>query len=105
MLWTAVGGLVFFGTGLGWIAAIVALALVPGARRSILESGGSRRGLGYLLAGKIVAWATIGLTVLLAIGLAVLVGVGLFSAGTTSGYDVGTVGVDTVGVLLPGSRA
>lgn len=91
VLWTAVGGLVFFGTGLGWIAAIVALALTPGARRTILESGGAQRGLGYLLAGKIVAWVTIGVTVLVLIGLGLLFGLLLSGQGSYSDYDFNTV--------------
>ncbi|NAZ85338.1 DUF4190 domain-containing protein [Kineococcus indalonis] len=64
VLWTAVGGLVLVFSGLGWIAAVVALAMAPGARREIVASQGARRGLGHLLAGKVVAWVTIGLTLL-----------------------------------------
>ena len=72
VLWTAVGGLLLVFSGLGWIAAIVALALTPGARREITESQGAKRGLGFLLAGKICAWVTIGLSALIAIGLVVI---------------------------------
>ena len=64
VLWTAVGGLVLLFSGLGWIAAIVSLALTPAARREILEAQGTKRGLGFLLAGKICAWVTIGLSAL-----------------------------------------
>ncbi|NAZ77813.1 hypothetical protein GTQ99_20720, partial [Kineococcus sp. T13] len=98
VLWTAVGGLVLMGTGLGWIAAIVALALAPGARREVLESRGTKRGLGFLLAGKICAWVNIGLTVLLVLGLVVLfavIGAGGFA--DTSG----DVYWDSVSTLTP----
>ena len=76
VLWTAVGGLVLMFTFVGWIAAIVALALIPRARREIMEANGAKRGLGFLLAGKICAWVNIGLTVLGLIGLAILIGIG-----------------------------
>ena len=91
VLWTAVGGLVLSGTGLGWIAAVVALALTPGARRTVLESGGAQRGLGHLFAGKVVAWVTIGLTVLAVVGIALLVGIGLSGQGSYDDYDFNTV--------------
>ena len=95
VLWTAVGGLVLSFTGLGWIAAIVALALTPGARREILESGGAKRGLGFLLAGKICAWVNIGLTVLVVVGLAILIGLGADGAfDDTSSFD--SNGLNTV---------
>ena len=98
VLWTAVGGLVLMGTGLGWIAAIVALALTPGARREVLESQGTKRGLGFLLAGKICAWVNIGLTVLLVIALVVLfAAVGAGSFADTSG----DVYWDSVSTLTP----
>jgi hypothetical protein len=88
VLWTAVGGVVLLFSGVGWIAAIVALALTPGARREILESGGAKRGLGFLLAGKICAWVTIGLTVLAVIGLAIVIGLGSSGAfDDTSSFD------------------
>ncbi|MEZ0165700.1 hypothetical protein AB2L27_13145 [Kineococcus sp. LSe6-4] len=96
--WTAVGGLVLMGTGLGWVAAIVALALTPGARREIVESGGTKRGLGYLLAGKICAWVNIGLTVLVVLGL-----IAVFAIGIGGGFDSGSSfdsNTDTVSVLL-----
>ncbi|MBB2901925.1 hypothetical protein FHR75_002740 [Kineococcus radiotolerans] len=98
VLWTAVGGLALslLSLGaLGWIASIVALALVPGARREILEARGAKRGLGFLLAGKICAWVNIGLTVLLV--LLVVVAVGVLGAGgwfdSPSAYD--SNGLDT----------
>ncbi|WP_380174260.1 DUF4190 domain-containing protein [Kineococcus sp. DHX-1] len=93
--WTAVGGLVLMGTGLGWIAAIVALALMPGARREIVQSGGTKRGLGYLLAGKICAWVNIGLTVLAVIGIIVFIAVG-----ASGGFDSGSSSFDSNSVSV-----
>ncbi|MCI2239929.1 hypothetical protein MO973_36770 [Paenibacillus sp. TRM 82003] len=86
VLWTAVGGLVLLGTGLGWIASIVSLALTPAARREIVASQGARRGLGFLLAGKIISWVTIALTVLFVVGVAVFVAWAA-QQGTQYGYD------------------
>lgn len=93
--WTAVGGLVLFFTGLGWIAAIVALALTPGARREIVESGGTKRGLGYLLAGKICAWVNIGITVLGIIGIIVFIAIG-----ASGGFDSGSSSFDSNSVSV-----
>lgn len=74
VLWTSVGGIVLSWTMVGWIASIVALALIPAARREIVAAHGAKRGLGFLLAGKIVAWVNIGLTVLTVIGFLALFG-------------------------------
>lgn len=93
--WTAVGGLVLFFTGLGWIAAIVALALTPGARREIVESGGTKRGLGYLLAGKICAWVNIGITVLGIIGIIIFIAIG-----ASGGFDSGSSSFDSNSVSV-----
>ena len=43
------------------IPAVIALALIPGARRSITVSGGTVGGLGVLTAAKIIAWVNLGL--------------------------------------------
>jgi hypothetical protein len=50
--------------GLGVVAAIVALALAPGANREIAASHGTLTGEGMIKAGVICAWVTVGLTVL-----------------------------------------
>ncbi len=47
------------------IPAIVALAMVPSARRNIEASGGALEGLGLLTAAKIVSWINLGLWFLL----------------------------------------
>jgi hypothetical protein len=49
------------------IPAIVALAMIPGARRTIVSSGGAVEGLGILTAAKVIAWINVGLC---ALGLA-----------------------------------
>jgi hypothetical protein len=41
------------------IPAIVALALIPSSRRTIMSSGGTIGGLGLLTAAKIIAWINI----------------------------------------------
>jgi len=93
VLWTGVGSLVLLGTGLGWIAAIVALVLARGAKRSINASEGRVRGLGFVTGGKVCAWVTLGLTILAIIGIAVwfafLGASGAFDTGST--FDDGSV--------------
>ncbi|MGI4895423.1 MAG: DUF4190 domain-containing protein, partial [Janthinobacterium lividum] len=96
VLWTAVGGLVLLISGLGWIAAIVALALTPGARRDIVASQGRKRGLGFLLAGKICAWVTIGLSVL---GLLAVIAFVIFGLNSDFNSDSGYYS-DSVSALL-----
>ncbi len=49
--------------GLGVVAAIVALALTPGANREIAASRGTLTGEGMIKAGMICAWISVGLTV------------------------------------------
>lgn len=49
--------------GIGFILAVVALALAPGARREIRASAGMVAGEGQLKAGVICSWITVGLTV------------------------------------------
>jgi len=85
VLWTAVGGLLLSWTGLGWVASIVSLCLTPGARREILAANGAKRGLGFLLAGKICAWVNIGIAVLGLIGI-----IAFFAIGLSGGFDSGS---------------
>jgi hypothetical protein len=56
--------------GLGIVAAIVALALAPGAKREIEQSGGMVGGLGLVKGGQITSWITVGLTL---VGVVVIV--------------------------------
>ncbi|WP_432542173.1 DUF4190 domain-containing protein [Kineococcus sp. SYSU DK002] len=92
--WTAVGGLLLSFTLLGWIASIVALALAPGARREILASQGTKRGLGFVLAGKICAWVNLGLSLLAVVlfVLFILIGIG-GGWDQTSTFDTNSVNV------------
>ncbi len=62
-----------FTCGLGFIPAIISLALVGGARREVAGSGGRLTGSGQISAGKVCSWVTLGLTVL-AVVLVVLFG-------------------------------
>jgi len=97
VLWTGVGSLVLLGTGLGWIAAIVALVLARGAKRSIQASEGRVRGLGFVTGGKVCAWVTIGLTVLGIIAIVVWVAV----LGSSGAFDTsGTFGDSSVNTLF-----
>jgi hypothetical protein len=82
-----------FTCGLGFIAAIVALVLAPGAQREIAESGGRLTGEGQVKAGKITSWITLGLS---ALGFAFLVIVIAVAVSTEdSSSDAPTTGVRT----------
>jgi hypothetical protein len=61
------------GYGLGFIAAIVALALAPGAKREINASAGQLGGLGFVKAGVICSWIAIGLVALGVIAIIALI--------------------------------
>ncbi|PPK97380.1 hypothetical protein CLV92_104201 [Kineococcus xinjiangensis] len=78
VLWTGIGSLavLLFTAGiLGFIPAIIALAMAPGARRQVEESQGRLQGLGQIKAGKICAWITLALTVLGLIGVVIFIAV------------------------------
>ena len=49
---------------IGFVLAIVALVMAPGAAKEIRDSGGQLTGEGQLKAGKIMSWISIGLTAL-----------------------------------------
>lgn len=59
-----VGLAMMCGLGLGVVAAIVSLALAPGAKREISGSGGALTGEGMVKAGVICSWICVGLTAL-----------------------------------------
>ncbi|MGH8893663.1 MAG: hypothetical protein ACRDWY_10230 [Actinomycetes bacterium] len=65
--------------GLGIIPAIIALVMARGADQEIAASGGALQGAGQVRAGRIMAWVTVGLTV-----LAVVVVIGLIALGVSS---------------------
>lgn len=70
------------GSGLGLVPAIVALALAPGARREIAESGGRLDGASQIRAGVICSWVTVGL-----VGLGILFFLGfLLLSALTGGF-------------------
>jgi hypothetical protein len=71
------------GYGLGVVAAIVALALAPGARREINASGGRLGGLGFVKAGVICSWVAVGLVALGIVALIALIVIGSSIDSTT----------------------
>ncbi len=73
------------------IPAIVALVLIPGARRKIDGSGGRLTGLGMLRAAKWIAWINIVLVVLAIVGGIALIALGGASTDTSSDFSVGVV--------------
>jgi hypothetical protein len=89
------------GYGIGVIPAIVALAMAPGAKREIAGSGGTVTGEGFVKAGVICSWITVGLTVAGIVLVVALLTLGAATSSTvdTSG-DVFESGVGLVGVLV-----
>lgn len=63
------------------IPAVVALALIPGSRRTINNSGGAVAGLGLLTAAKIISWINVGLVVVV---FGIIVIAALASSGSSS---------------------
>jgi hypothetical protein len=77
------------------IPAIVALVMIPGAKRKIDASGGRLTGEGMLTAAKWVSWLNLAFWGLLIIGLIALTVIGVL-AGSTSGssdFSLGAVGI------------
>ena len=66
-----------FTCGLGFVTAVIALVMAPGARREIAESGGRLTGESQVRTGTILSWVTLGLTALGVVVLAVLIGVAI----------------------------
>jgi hypothetical protein len=95
-----VGLVMVCGWGIGAIPAIVALALAPGAKREIQHSGGTVTGDGFVKAGVICSWVTLGLAI---IGIVVFVGLlvlGAFASSVdTNHHDSYTQGAAAVWVL------
>lgn len=92
---TAIGALI--ASILSWvfcplIPAIVALVMIPGAKRKIDSSGGRLTGDGLLTAAKWISWINIGFYVLLIVGFALLVVVGVTtSSDSSSDFSFGAV--------------
>ena len=95
-----VGLLMICGYGIGVIPAIIALAMAPGAKREIAASGGTVTGEGFVKAGVICSWITVGLTVA---GIVLLIALLVLGAATSSSIDTSTdvfeSGVGLVGAL------
>ena len=66
-----------FTCGLGFVTAVIALVMAPGARREIAESGGRLTGESQVRTGTILSWVTLGLTALAVVLLAVVIGVAI----------------------------
>ena len=66
-----------FTCGLGFVTAVIALVMAPGARREIAESGGRLTGESQVRTGTILSWVTLGLTALAVVALAVVIGVAI----------------------------
>jgi hypothetical protein len=73
--------------GIGFIPAIISLALAGGARREIAGSGGRLTGSSQVTAGKVCSWITLGITIIAVIGLVIAGLAGYFAdSGSNSGY-------------------
>ena len=87
---TAVGALI--ASILAWVVcplvpAIVALVLVPGAKRKIDASQGRLTGEGLLTAAKWISWINIALWAVLLVGFLVLIAIGVATDSSTSSND------------------
>jgi hypothetical protein len=87
-----VGLLMVCGYGIGVVPAIVALALAPGAKREIEQSGGMVTGDGFVKAGVICSWVTVGLTVagILLVVLLLVIGASTSSSFESTNGDLGS---------------
>jgi predicted metal-binding membrane protein len=79
-----VGLVMMCGYGLGIIPAIIALALAPGAKREIESSRGMVTGDGFVKAGVICSWITVGLVVA---GIVLIVLLLVLGAATSSSFE------------------
>ena len=80
-----------FTCGLGFVTAIIALVMAPGAKREIAESGGRLTGESQVRTGSILSWVTLGLTALAVVLLAVVIGVAISVDDTSSGSQPAVV--------------
>jgi len=89
------------GYGLGFITAVVALALAPGAKREINASAGQLGGLGFVKAGVICSWIAIGLVALGVVAIIALVVLSV-SLDSTVTYNAALSGAVDAGRALGG---
>lgn len=70
-----VGLVLLCGYGIGIIPAVIALAMAPSARREVHSSGGRVVGEGFIKAGVVCGWVTVGvfLAAVVIIGIVALV--------------------------------
>jgi hypothetical protein len=68
-----IASLVLLLSCIGFIPAIVALALAPGAQRDIAASGGRLTGEGQIKAGRICSWIAIAINILIVLAIMVFV--------------------------------
>jgi hypothetical protein len=87
VLITGIASLVLLFSCIGFIPAIVALVLAPGAEREIHASQGRLGGLGQVRAGRICSWITIAVTVLGLVIVGVILAVGLARSDTSSSFN------------------
>jgi hypothetical protein len=87
------------GYGLGFITAVVALALAPGAKREISASGGQLGGLGFVKAGVICSWVAIGLVALGVVSIIVLVALSVSLDSTSTSGAAVRGALDAAGAL------
>ena len=74
------------------IPAIVALVMIPGAKRKIDSSGGRLTGDGLLTAAKWISWINIGLWALMIVGFGILIAIGVATSSDSSAdFSLGTV--------------
>jgi hypothetical protein len=73
--------------GVGLVAAIVALAMSPSAKREIAASQGRLTGEGFIKAGVICAWVAVGLIVA---GIVIAIVIIIIAAATSNSVDTGT---------------
>lgn len=85
--------------GLGFIPAIITLAMAPAARREIEASGGALEGTSQVRTGTVLAWVTLAMTAVVVIVL--VAGLALLVTGSRSGGS-GPEPVPSVSQVTPG---
>jgi hypothetical protein len=71
--------------GLGFITAIIALAMAGGAQREVADSGGALGGEGQIKAGRVMSWIAVGLSALALVLVVILAATGSYSSSSSRG--------------------